>query len=239
MLFQAMYPGYRGLFKRVIAGSGSPFASWAVLNVSNYDQYLIEMGCSVNSVTCMQRKDPVSILTNTTTFGPVLDGDFVVGAPLEIAQGKHADTEEARAFYASLDIMVGVNNMDGALNLGPFGMMLGHTPGDLNYSITRKEFLNTIVPWFVNTTQFPKDGDERMVLTELFSFEYTNWQDPDDLDSTRNSVADMSNDAFFFVPAIQAVKTHAKLREGKTYFYEFALETEKHILPLPSWLKGQ
>ncbi|KAL4225141.1 Carboxylesterase 5A [Mactra antiquata] len=52
VLFQAMYPGNRGLFQRVIAESGTPFAKWAVVNESISDQYIADKGCTVWLLGC-------------------------------------------------------------------------------------------------------------------------------------------------------------------------------------------
>lgn len=241
VLFQAVYPGNKGLFKRVIAESGTAVAQWAIKDVSNFEKYLVEMGCSPNSnttVACMLAKDPMSLLSNSTTFGPVVDGEFLMRTPHAMLQDPSAETADARDFFASLDIIVGVNDMDGAVYFGVWLGLLGHK--DLEFNISRNEFREHIVPFIVNSTLTAKDDAvTREALKALLTFYYTNWEDPDDYISIRNNAICIANDATFFAPAIQTARLHAMLQRGNTFFYEFALQNGTHFIDVPSWVKGQ
>ncbi|XP_053402698.1 uncharacterized protein LOC123550608 [Mercenaria mercenaria] len=239
VMLQAIYPGNDGLFKRVIAQSGAAVAPWAVKEVSSFETYFSDQGCGPNSktfVTCLQSKDPSSLQSNNTQFGPVIDGEFLVDSPNEIMHGNSAKTAKARDFFASLDIIVGANNVDGAAYFGLFAVLLGHS--DLEYNISKNEFKDNIVPTIVNQNLFPKDNDTKLALEKLLTFVYTDWKEPDDYIGMRTHILDMFSDVAFFAPAAQTVDAHSTLHSGNTYLYEFAVEVRQHVLPVPSWTKG-
>lgn len=239
VILQSLYAGNKGLFKRVIAESGTPVAYRSPKNASSFEMYLKEIGCAQHSktlVACMQNKDVISLLSNSTPFGPVVDGDFLVASPLDIVSKDTAKTSSARDFFGSLDIVIGVNNMDGMLIYGFWLHLLGSN--DPNFNITRKSFTEKIIPWYLNNKLDISDNGTRNALHGLIDFLYTNWSDPDNVINVRKSVLDFSNDITFFAPSIQTAQYHALQNKGKTYFYEYAFEPENHIFPVPPWLKG-
>lgn len=239
-LLHAMYPGNKGLFSRVIAESGSPLAQWSVKNIANFEKYMTETGCPPNTnatLECMQNKDPMMLLNNSANLGPVIDGDFLIGLPEDILFGQFPEHTPARMFFASLDILIGFNDMDGVLYYNTWASLLGKT--HLNFDVTKAEFDNIIVPEFVDKkfhteyTNLTRDS-----LTELLIFFYTDWADPTNLLSIRNCIVAMTNDPMFYIPAIQIARAHAQLKRGNTYFYEYSVDTRRHPLNVPSWLTG-
>ncbi|XP_060567181.1 cholinesterase 2-like [Ruditapes philippinarum] len=239
VIFQALYSGNAGLFKRVIAESGSAVAPWAIQKVTTYDEYFIDQGCSTTSMTfasCLQSKTPISIQSNITMFGPVIDGDFVVASPIDIINDNATNTARARDFFASLDIIVGANDKDGAGLFFSYERALNHT--NIDFNISKDEFRNTLVPFIMNQILFYKEKDTKDALEKALIFFYTDWKNPDNDAFIRNKVADMTNDAAFFSPASQTVNAHAKLNVGKTFLYEFAVQAITHYISLPSWMKG-
>jgi carboxylesterase type B len=240
VIFQALYPENEGLFKRVIAESGSAVASWAIQKVSSFEKYFYDKKCDPNSNTlalCLQTKTPISLQSNVTSFGPVIDGDFVIASPIDIVNGNSTNTARARNFFASLDIIVGVNDKDGALIFGEFQYALNHST--LDFNITKEEFRNTVVPFIVDQTLFPEDNETKVAFEKVLTFSYTDWNNPDNYVSIWQHVTDMSNDATFFSPASQTVNAHVRFNVGKTYLYEFAVQTSSNFIPLPSWMKGK
>ena len=240
VIFQALYPGNKGLFKRVIAESGSAITPLATQNVSNFVSYLNRQGCDANSktfVACLQSKTPLELQSNITNFGPVIDGEFVVDSPIDIVNGNSTKTAKARDFFASLDIIVGANNLDGAAFFSVYKILLNHTT--LEFNISKDEFRNTVVPVTLSQNSLHVENDIKAALEDVLAFFYTNWKDQDDYVTMRQRVLDMSSDVAFFVPASRTVNTHARLNVGKTYLYEFAVETRNHFVPVPSWMKGK
>lgn len=242
VLLQALYDGNRGLIKRIIAESGSSVSYWSVADETVSEKFIADQGCMAkdNVVTCLQDKQPSSLITNTTySFAPVVDGDFLVAAPREIIFGNSSNTSSARDFYSSLDIIVGVNNNEGIVYLLIWQSIYGKD--NLDFEITRQMFKDDFVPWIVNNTIETKDEASKTVLGDVIDFEYTRWEESMDPRNVKRSMIDMWNDALFFVGAQQAVQGHYMLNgTGNAYLYEFAYEvdTDKHQTPVPSWFTG-
>ncbi|XP_060557752.1 cholinesterase-like [Ruditapes philippinarum] len=239
-LLQAMYIGNKGLFKRVIAESGSPLAPWSFEDIDALEEYLKETGCQPNTnntLLCLQSKDPMILMNNRANLGPVVDGDFLIAKPEEILLEQTAETHLARQVFASVDILLGFNDGDGVLYYNTWSHLLGQAT--LDFNVTRLQFDNVIVPEFIKTklsTEYtPKT---RKALEELLTFFYTDWADPLNLLTIRNTLIAMTNDPMFHVPAIQVAKTHAGLKGGSTYFYEFSVQSDKHALEIPPWFEG-
>ncbi|XP_060567192.1 bile salt-activated lipase-like [Ruditapes philippinarum] len=239
VIFQALYPGNEGLFKRVIAESGSAIAPWAINKASKFEKYFYDKGCDPNSNTlalCLQAKTPISLQSNVTNFGPVIDGDFVIASPIDIVNGNSTKTARARNFFASLDIIVGANDKDGASLFGLYQQALNHS--DLDFNISKDEFRNTVVPILIDQALLSESSDTKEALEKVLIFFYTDWNDQHNNAGIWKHVTDMSTDAVFFSPASQTVDAHVRLNVGKTYLYEFAAQTRQHYLPVPSWMKG-
>lgn len=239
VLLQAIYPGNKGLFKRVIAESGAALAYWAVKDISSFEAYFTEQGCLPSAksfVSCLQSKDPAALQSNITDFAPVVDGEFLIDTPKEILDGNATKTAEARDFFGSLDIMVGLNDKDGAIYFELIAEQLGYN--DYSFDLTTDVLKKQIVPYFVDTVLSPKNNGTRKTMEQMLTFLYTNWDDPDDTAGNRNRTIDMATDFAFAVAAIQTAMAHVKLQRGTTYFYEFAVEVEHNLLTLPPGVKG-
>ncbi|XP_053397712.1 cholinesterase 2-like [Mercenaria mercenaria] len=245
VLFQALYPGNKGYFQRVIAESGSPLANWATIQGPNAKSFAKRVGCDSSSdwIACLRSKSTSQlqiprIATDPLHFYPAVDGDFVAEIPEDILYGNSSKSSAARQFYSSLDILSGVNNYDGALYMSsvwPF--LLGYTNID-SPKITRDQLDNIVILDTVNSILSPKDNRTRDILQKVVIFEYTNWTDPDSFESTRTSTVSLSSDVGFFSPAIRAAQAHAMAQNGKTYFYEFSVPVKNHVLKTPTWITG-
>ncbi|XP_045183374.2 carboxylesterase 5A-like [Mercenaria mercenaria] len=239
-LLQALYPGNKGYFRRVIAESGTPLAPWAIKDIASAEKYLNDIDCPPNTnetLPCLQSKSPMMLLYNKANLGPVIDGEFLIASPEEILLEHSPRTAPARNMFASVDILLGFNDMDGVLYYNTWASLLGHN--SLDFNVTKKEFDEKIVPEFVRTKfSSAYSNATRYALTELLTFFYTSWNNPKNLLTIRNTLIAMSNDPMFHVPAFQVAQAHASLQQGNTYLYEFSVHSDKHALAVPPWLKG-
>ncbi|KAL4226010.1 Carboxylesterase 5A [Mactra antiquata] len=248
VLYQAMYPGNRGYFHRVIAESGSPLADWALLHEPNADAFYKYAGCDVSSnpEVCLRAKtiDQLQVDDSATSplqFVPAIDGEFIPESAHTILYSRTRNTKSiaARAYYNSLDILSGVNNFDGALYMtGVWPYRIQNAANLNNPQITRNELENIVFEGIVSLMLQAKDNDTKQLLKQLVTFEYTDWSNPDSVESTRESTLNISCDVGFFYPAISAAQVHASSGEGKTYFYEFIHAPAVHAITMPSWIHG-
>ncbi|KAL4225139.1 hypothetical protein ACF0H5_015832 [Mactra antiquata] len=238
VLFQAMYPGNRGLFQRVIAESGTPFGYWAVVNESISDQYIADQGCtSLNSNSCLQSMDSRDLMSNTTyDFAPVVDHDFLISSPSEIIFGNSSRTSMAREFFATVDIIVGANSRD-AMPYFTYRWQAELGLKEMNFTVDKVLFKDQIIPSIVNETIDTNDEETKHLLEELLYFTYTDWSNPNDTDVIRRNAIDIYSDIFFLAWTIRLVEGHVALNRGRTYMYEFGFDIETHPF-MASWTKG-
>ncbi|KAH3729738.1 hypothetical protein DPMN_055716 [Dreissena polymorpha] len=240
VVFQSLYPGNQGYFQRVIAQSGSALAGWSVHPSPNANPFISKKGCerAPNYVECLRFLTPRQLQDDEFSFWkPVVDRDFLKASPHEIVFGNDSQTHNARNFFASLDLIVGANNFDGALNLFALSSTLNVT--DINtFNLTRAQFTGIIIPHTISDAIKPKNDNIAAIMRNLLDFEYTDWQHPNDSATLWFSTINMSSDSGFFFPAVSTVKGHAALRKGKTYLYELSAVPTTHILPTPNWIQG-
>ena len=249
-VYQALYPGNKGLLKRVISESGSVNSPRTAFtsNPEMYAETLAKaLGCDQNSTAeymkCLQSKSDSDIdtMVNNPQTGlgflpwtPVRDDDFVSYNPYEIFTKQMASSKE-RECLGSLDFMTGVNSLEGALLVGYFAMVLNvSSPEDIK--VSRNSFENMFVPDAL-TAVFGSEISP--AATKATIFEYTNWTDPNNQDIYRDTVVQMASHYTFYAPAVETM--NAKVITNSTtasYFYKFSTRPSTHFLPVPSWLDG-
>ena len=248
VLLQSLYPENSGLFKRVIAESGTALSYWAVTPPVGGTALKLT-GCqdAIDPIFCLRLFSPLDLQNKTRMYQgqavlyyPSVDGDFLTETPHDIIYGNNTISSRARSFFSSLDIITGVNNFDGALYLKDVW------PGILNETfpnihVTQDQFSNLIVPQSVRGVFKPNCKRVEDLLNSAIVFEYTDWQDPKNDTKVRGKLVDMSSDIAFFSPAIDTVKAHSMFRQGRTYFYLFGLDLDfsQHALPTPDFIKGK
>ena len=251
VILQSLYAGNDGLFKRVIAESGSGLAYWGTINLPNVDLLYRLTGCDKGAqdpVDCLRgvsSEELVKVLAgpNVTAAGccsrsPTIDQEFIVEKPMDIAFGNHAVSFKARQFFRSLDIMTGVNNGEGALYmLITWLNQLGQRNLD-NMTVTISDMKHIVAPWMINAAVQPPNNDSFEALKDTIVFEYVDWMDPDNTDLLRKNLLSMSGDISFFVPAVQTMEAHSYYPQGRSFFYEFIAEPPKRLVPTPKWFKG-
>lgn len=246
----SLYAGNKGLFTRVIAESGSALAYWATHEVSNVSLLYHLAGCEAvnDSVECLRQlssNEFVSLLgrpeianTGCCSKAPTVDGELIVEKPRNIMFGNEAISSEARQFFKSLDIMVGVNNGEGGLILLVEWLGKLHQR-DLNtLKVSVSDFRNIVAPYMIaQVLELPGNGSEEALRSAIL-FEYVDWNDPDNNDILRKQLLDLSSDVAFFAPAVQTMTAHSSNSVGRSYLYEFSVEPPIRLLPTPDWFRG-
>ena len=248
--YQSLYAGNKGLFKRVIAESGSALAYWA-LDTTSKPSYLYKLsGCdngSSDPVECLRRlstQDFYQILLRSANVPgccsrlPTVDHDFVIEKPSNIVFGKNSVSFQARQFFRSLDILTGVNNGEGALYIVTLWMNLLRQTDMNNLTVTQSAFKNSIAPGVLSFAMEPPANESRPALAEALTFEYVYWSDPNNNDKMRERLVHLSSDLSFFVATVQLLEAHSSAPLGRSYLYEFVAEPPIRLLPTPVWFRG-
>lgn len=248
VLFQSMYAGNTGLFQRVIAQSGSVLSPWAVLEKTNAEQYIEAVGCKkptdsetttcLTSKTARQLQTPAYSFDYSPRYKPSIDNEFLVESPRNIIFGTSERSAEARHFFKSLDLMTGVNDLEGAMHMTfQWPYYFGLKNAD-NLTITRKQFLDTVLTTVINGVFRTMDRGSKDLFQTILDHEYTNWSKPNDVAAIRETVMSLNGDIDFNVPAVETVQGHSKLQKGATYFYEYKIVPTVHVWETPHWAKG-
>lgn len=245
VLFQALYPGNKGLFQRLIAESGSPLCPWAYQpDPKKYARMLAnKLGCSASdldiAVDCLQKLDAMTVVNNSrvgsqddTVFRaewvPSYDGNFIT-RPQEKMFRSGID------MFKDLDFMVGVNNNDGAfvtlLAIQPY--MVRQINQSFDQGIPRNFFKNFYIPMYLKDYR----GNASKITRDVLGFVYTDWRDQNNVNYTREKFLQFSGDYNFFMPILSSLRAHAQsATRAKSFLYEF------HVRPTfnhsPSWVEG-
>lgn len=245
VLFQALFPGNKGLFQRLIAESGSPLCPWAYQpNPKKYARLLADkLGCTDPdldvAVDCLQKLDPMTVVNNSrvgsqdeTVFRaewvPSYDKDFIT-RPQDEMFSSGID------MFRDLDFMAGVNNNDGAfvtlLAIQPY--MVQRINQSFDQGIPRNFFKDFYIPMYLKDYR----GKENNLTGDVLNFVYTDWRDQESEEYTREKFLEFSGDYNFFMPILASLRAHAQTpARAKSFLYEF------HIRPSfnksPAWVKG-
>ena len=245
VIYQALYPGNKGLFQRVIAESGSITSEFAFDKNSTvhevFTTFSVAIGCnsSHDQMLCLRNKttDEIAHVMKTVPLArihPNQDIDFVPKHPFEML--KHSsDLNASFDFFQGLDLMMGSNSIDGALYLPEIAHNLNQTLDELKvprsvyeHSIISKTLANV----FSDINHIPE------AVKKAAIFEYTDWSNPDDAMLRNFMLTNFMTDQGMVAPMVATVQSHSKGQRGRTYLFRFSLQMAKHLIPVPKWLDG-
>ncbi|KAL3881728.1 hypothetical protein ACJMK2_028124 [Sinanodonta woodiana] len=241
VLLQALYTGNDGLFRRVISLSGSPLVPWVTSHQSKLEDPYVTFNCTAPTyeslLDCLQtlkEEDLVQVMNKLEPFQflPTDDEDFLPQPLAALIEGTFQDSD----LFPEVDFLTGVNNMDGLLFLQ---RELPDILGIPNFSssdfiVSRDQFQSKIIPFFLES-EFGFFSEAMRSSTIL---QYTNWQDPENNNTRRNNLVNLSTDYNFLVPAVKLANKHAVYSTtAKTFFYEFRLRPSSDTLS-QAWVLG-
>lgn len=252
VMYQALYPGNKGLFHRVIGQSGSVGSYWASNeNVPKFTQYLATLtDCSNDDskalVACLQgvSNDVLAeLVSNVSTglfdvpfpFSPIEDGDFITYAPMATfseALGSNDLSPDNLDMFQSVDIMTGVNSGEGSIGMYP---QMGIEDNEA-FLPSRDDFEKHSTSFLVNKLY---SNSNIQLLSDLVAAEYTNWENPNDPINIRQQYVDMHGDAAFLGTLYETVNKHAQVSSAtSTYMYMFDEQPTTPFFTNTTWFRG-
>ena len=179
-------------------------------------------------------------------FARVIDGEFIKRSLEEV----FADPQsEEMKFYSSLDIIYGVNNLEGAMFMLPrYGKAVGVNPREITWITTnishpmevdRSIFKNEILPSLILRRYYSEVVPD--IVVDAINLRYTDWDDPNSALTTRDMLLDLSTDLGFHIPTVKWADAHISAVSnsgtgGNTYFYEYAYFSQM-LDARPDWMK--
>jgi carboxylesterase type B len=250
VIFQAMYPGNKGLIKRIIPQSGSITCPWVYQrdSLQNAKRIANLVGCptdvdSFRLASCLRNipDEKYMIAMNNPLnefrkfpfdFIVSVDGEFV---PLSTWDMLHSDSDIAKArrdFFRSFDVMTGLMDDEGFMMITP---IVGVDNTD-TFSVDRLQLENKYIPETMRLMFGENTPDN---INSVVSFEYTDWNNPEDTERLYESFIRLSSDYVFNSHTIDITKIHAENNEkSKTFLYLLNAVSSQHILWVPSTWKG-
>ncbi|XP_045188629.2 neuroligin-4, X-linked-like [Mercenaria mercenaria] len=244
-IYQSMFPGNKGLFKRIIAMSGSITSPWAynenpLIATRKYGALL---GCTQDDTgslsTCITSKsttelhkalnDHYRLIKFPLDFLPVKDGEFIPLSPKEIFHASSETAKERRELFADKELITGVVSSEALVFISP---ALGITNDTDNFTLSRTEFENKCVTDVVQVmfgTRHPN------AIRNLLVAEYTDWNDPNNDKRSMASLIQIGSDYAFNIQAIETLKVFNKVSNHKAYAYVVDAMPSQHLLRTPAW----
>ena len=252
-IYQALYPGNKGLFKRVIAESGTPI-DIATEYKDKSDEYInyaaavLHTDCSLlepkEVVSCLRNKTSREIMSNLATslfqvsFSPVIDGDFIAADPKMMLTLGNSSYSAVRDLFSSIDFIIGGNNMDGASYL-TFLWKNSLLVSDVEqFHVQKAAYVDRVLPKVFHHIYNMDPPDNAIAMIEA---RYTDITAPDDSIKLRDMLLELSTDYAFTVPILKTANIHAKLAtEASTFVYEFTSRSSLTFgrYSTPKWVKG-
>ena len=251
VMYQAMYPGNEGYIKRAIVESASPMG----LANSNMLPFAAFAGCNQTSssevVSCLRAmswknlSDKAEDPNAGAHFAPVMDGKFIKKSLQEILADPNC--EEMQRFSA-IDVIFGVNNLDGAMFMLPvFGKLAGVRDEDISWiainvthemEISRPLFEETFLPHIIIPRYYPSGVPD--IVNDAIITKYSDWNAPNDPKNIRDKLMDLTTDKEFSVGAVKSANAHVKAvassgSQAKTYFYQYSYFSDM-FSARPTWM---
>lgn len=250
VIFQAMYPGNKGLIKRIIPQSGSITCPWAYQRDSLHNAKRIAnlVGCPTDVdtsqlATCLRNIPDEKFMK---AYNNPLNGfrkfplEFVVSVdeefvPLTTWEMLHSDSDIAkdrRDLFRSFDVMAGLVDDEGFMMITPF---VGVDNTD-TFTVDRYQLENKYIPEIVRIMFGENIPDN---INSLVAFEYTDWKNPADEERSYESFMRLSSDYVFNSQVIDTTKIHAENNHGKkTFLFLLNAFSSQHILWVPPTWRG-
>ena len=243
VIYQALFNVNDGLFKRIIAQSGSPLAPWAYQTDPdlNFEMFTNRTNCNKGetseSLKCLRSKSSSEILSKVApldTFVPTIDSNLIKETPGMLFSNTTSASAKAMKLFSNVDFMSGVNSQDGAIIVSTFwANAMKKLFMSVNNGVPKFFFDNFYLPATLKTSKLKNNE----ALMKSVQHRYTDWADPQDKLRVRQNMIDMSSDIYFFVPAVRVANMHSETKTIRSsYFYEFSHRSS--VAKMPSWVTG-
>lgn len=163
-------------------------------------------------------------------LGPVIDGEFVTGNPMDLFKNK---SSPAYKMFTSVDVIAGVNNAEGGLMYFDLQRFQKQFNFNASESIPVRVLCDLIAPAVARDYY----GNDTRVSSAICEQYKTNSTSPGL--QTRN-IADVFADVVFIVPTVMMLQAHSMANKNqKSFQYLFSHQpSDPWIQDRPNWLRG-
>ncbi|XP_055301945.1 acetylcholinesterase-like isoform X2 [Sitodiplosis mosellana] len=220
----------RDLFQRAIMQSGAATAPWAIVKREEAILRALRLAEAVNCphdeknladvAKCLREKDPKTLVYNEWgslgicefPFAPIVDGAFLDETPQKsLAHGRFKKSE----------ILMGSNTDEG--NYFIIYYLTELFKKEEGITVSRKEYLQAVK----ELNPYVNNAGRQAII-----FEYTNWTDPNNVDSNRDALDKMVGDKHFTCNVNEFAHRYAK-ENLSVYMYLYNHRSKSN--PWPKW----
>lgn len=233
-IFQAMFKDNEGVFKRIIAQSGSvniPIA-YDKNPMIAFNKFVNKSNCSseshseiMNCLHSLSLEDLKDLLEFDDEFAPVVDGELLPDLPVDLLTNKTLIER-----LGKFDLIIGLNSAEGGLDIPKTKRWIKtNTPNATNL-FTKEIFETIIVPFAINRAKLKSS----VFLQEAMIHKYIDWANPEDTDIIFQRTIDLFSDIVFNAAILKTTMAHSSSEEmGSVYFYLFDFQSPISDLPYP------
>ena len=230
VVFQALYKGDIGLFKGVIAQSGTATSRWTVSEQprKDFNDIVNRTNCLVGTIPtvikCLQNKTTTELesAVGGIRFYPVFDSDFVVVHPSNILKNETEQASEMLKSFGQLDVIFGVTSDEGGYFLpmfDPFFMSPVEAATNPTGAYNLVMFETLVVPTLMT---FNPSVPSNEVIKNAIVHTYVDWKDPSNKIRMRQGAINLISDINFNADVVHIANVHSSLGEtGHTFFYVY------------------
>ena len=244
VVYQAMNPANKGLFHRVIGQSGSITSQWAFSTNKTandqFDKFASLAGCNgthAHIMSCLRSLPSEQVFRTINNDLPVSlvvpsqDNAFVPTIPRMMLKSS-PDMKRSHDFFNSLDLMMGVNSLDGAVYLPFYASLINKT-----LDLTDTKFKSYFVPKILSDVykDLPNIPDDAKNATV---YKYMDRNRLNDTHARVKDLVDITTDTAFIAPTVSLLSLHGTGVRGTTFFYEFATKPASRVTYVPIFMDG-
>ena len=224
----ALYRGSKGLFRSVIAHSGTA-NNLARLEDKPLTKFLAianATGCMASSqgemIECLRNLPLAALIAKTTIdlyYAPVVDGEFIELHPDEVFANNSTKAHNILCHYGMYNIIYGLNSDEANAYMRPvdYAVAVGT---DVIAGYTLNNFKNIVIPLILSENRISYSPSPE--LTEAIVELYLGDIDTSNNVQIREQTIDFLSDTIFNAGVIKSAQVHANTKlKGNTYLFIF------------------
>ena len=240
VVYQALYPGNKGLFTRAIAESGTADMQLGERQHARetFVNFITKLNCHKASPSdtadCLRKLSYarfVELTKHNDTFYPAFDADFIPEKPSNIFSNKTTTGWTILKSFGELDFIMGVNSAEGGAMVDVVEQAIRSQNKDPTKGYTLEMFQNIIVPTILPEAKL------KHVLTQAIVNQYVDWTSPNDALKMRLRTIDFMSDAMFNADAIRTANAHSRANNGGRLFF-YVYDHQFSLYPPGRWYQG-
>ncbi|XP_052086543.1 neuroligin-4, X-linked-like [Mytilus californianus] len=245
-VYQAMYPGNKGLFSRTISESGVAMSAWGYNTRDKMLDFTKRMAINLKCPTtndrdmlaCMRNVPAQDIVDKSRVgtesenlfrpeFVPAPDGEFISQYAPDIFTKPCLINEQTGSVFDNIDMAFVALTGDGTAVTG--STMLPYVKKHMSKTMSADDVIEKFVIPYILSDRFNVTSPE---LAKIMNFVYSDWNKTLGKNSYQTKLLNLDTDYSFFIPIINTAIAHAQREKGKKTYLLGLAKHSSFTLPL-------